>query len=127
MNEMTIQEYILAQRPEIQPRLEAMRALLRAAAPEAEERFSWGMPTFFQLGNVVSFAAHAHHLGFCPGPEAIEAFGDELRGYAYSKGAVQFPYALPLPEAWIRQVVDFRIRENRAIAERKPPKKSASK
>ena len=40
----TVDEYIAAQEERVQPRLEELRALLRAALPEAEERISWSMP-----------------------------------------------------------------------------------
>ena len=36
-----IDEYIAAQEEALQPRLEEIRSLLRAAIPEAEERISW--------------------------------------------------------------------------------------
>ena len=43
---MTIREYIDIQDERIQPRLSAVYDAIRAAIPEAEERLSWGMPTF---------------------------------------------------------------------------------
>ena len=43
----SIDEYIASFPPDIQARLEAMRATIRAAAPDAEEKISYGMPTFF--------------------------------------------------------------------------------
>lgn len=91
---MTIDEYIEAQKDEIKPLLKKVRKTIRKALPEAEERYSWSMPTWWQGKNLIHFAAMKNHLGLYPGPEAIEAFKDELdeKGLHYSKGAIRFPY-----------------------------------
>ena len=41
----SIDEYISAQEEKDQPRLREIRAVLKNALPEAEERISWSMPT----------------------------------------------------------------------------------
>lgn len=93
----TIDAYIAAQPPEIQPILHAVRDAIRAALPEAEERMSWSMPTFWQGRNLIHFAASKHHLGLYPGEEAVEAFAGQLADYKVSKGTIQLPYARPMP------------------------------
>jgi uncharacterized protein YdhG (YjbR/CyaY superfamily) len=55
----SIDEYIRSFPKEIQSKLQALRALMRKAAPEAEEKISYQMPTFFLNGNLVHFAAHS--------------------------------------------------------------------
>lgn len=99
--------------------LEKMHAICKSAAPDAQEIISYQMPTFYLHGNLVHFAAQARHLGFYPAPSAIEAFAAELKPWASSKGAVQFPYGVPLPEELIRRMVEFRVRENLAKHEAK--------
>jgi len=94
-------------------RLQALRAAIREAAPEAEEAIRYRMPTFRLKGNLVHFALQARHIGFYPAPSAIEAFRDELAPYRTSKGAVQFPLDQPLPLDLVRRMVEFRVRENR--------------
>ena len=74
----SIDEYIASFPPDIQARLEAMRATIRAAAPDAEEKISYQMPTFFLKGNLVHFAAFKQHIGFYPAPRGIEEFKEEL-------------------------------------------------
>ena len=70
-----------------------MRSILRAALPNAEERISWSMPTYWQRHNLIHFAANKHHIGLYPGDAAVEHFADELNGrYAYSKGSIRIPY-----------------------------------
>lgn len=87
----TIEEYIAAQPEEVQPYLTELRNALRAALPEAEERISWSMPTYWKKHNLIQFAAFKKHMGLYPGTEAVEAFADKFQGYKTSKGAIQLP------------------------------------
>lgn len=108
MNEITTIDAYIAQFPmDIQKRLNQMRTCICERAPNAKEKISWGMPTFSYHGNLIHFAAHKKHLGVYPGPEAIEKFAKELQPYVCSKGAIQFPYALPLPKELICKIVLF--------------------
>ena len=108
----SIDEYIASFPDDIQARLATLRATIQAAAPDAEERISYQMPTYFLKGNLVHFAAQRNHMGFYPTPSGIAAFQDELAAYATSKGAVQFPLDQPLPLDLIRRIVEFRVKEN---------------
>ena len=118
----TIDAYIADFPPDVRARLSAMRATIRAHAPDAVERISYGMPTYYLDGNLVHFAAFAHHIGFYPGPSGIAAFQEALRGYAGAKGSVRLPHAEPLPLALVAEIVDFRAAENRqGRARRKRP------
>lgn len=108
----TIDEYIAAFPEEVQQLLNEMRAAIRAAAPEAIEKISYQMPTYYLKGNLVHFAAHQRHIGFYPAPSGIEAFREELEEYHFAKGSVQFPFSQPLPLELIRKIVQFRVEEN---------------
>ncbi len=118
----TIDEYIAMFPPEIQARLNEMRAVIRAAAPQASEKISYQMPTFYLKGNLVHFAVHKTHLGFYPTPSGIEHFKDELSGYEYSKGAIRFPLDRPTPLDLVRRITAFRAEENLAHAAMKAKK-----
>ena len=48
----TIDEYIQSQDEEKQEDLRYMRQILRSALPEAEERISWSMPTYWKGHNM---------------------------------------------------------------------------
>lgn len=110
----SIDEYIAAFPEETQKILEALRAVIKAAVPEAKEKISYQMPTFDLNGNLVHFAAFKNHIGFYPTPSGIEAFKQELSGYAGAKGSVQFPINQPLPLGLIRRIVEYRVAENKA-------------
>jgi uncharacterized protein YdhG (YjbR/CyaY superfamily) len=115
----TVDEYIASFPEEAQAKLRELRATIRAAAPEAEEKISYQMPTFSLKGNLVYFAAWKKHIGFYAIPSANEAFANELSAYTVSKGAVQFPLDRPLPVDLITRMVKFRVAENLARAETK--------
>lgn len=121
----SIDAYIAAFPPEIQALLETMRATIRASAPEAEEKISYQMPTFFLKGNLVHFAALKQHIGFYPTPSAIEAFKHETSMYKSTKGALQFPLGQPLPLELIGKIVQFRVAENLSRAAAKARKSKA--
>ena len=109
----TIDEYIAEFPPETQAVLEEMRALIRAAAPDATETISYAIPTFDLNGkHLVHFAGYAKHIGFYPVPSAMTAFADELAPYKSGKGSAQFPLGEPLPTDLIRRIVEFRVAEN---------------
>ena len=117
-----IDEYIADFSPEIQERLEKIRATIRKAAPKAEEAISYMMPTFKLHGNLVHFAAFKNHIGFYPAPRAIEAFKEELSAYEGGKGTVQFPLDKPIPYALIGKIVKFRVQQNLDAAASKAAK-----
>lgn len=88
----TIEEYILDQDEEKQRDLYYIRQILARALPEAEERISWSMPTFWNKHNIIHFAASKKHIGVYPGPKAVEHFANELTGYKTDKGTIRIPY-----------------------------------
>ena len=71
---VSIDEYIATFPEEIQKILEELRATIKAAAPDAEEKINYQMPTFALKGNLVHFAAYKNHIGFYPAPSGIQAF-----------------------------------------------------
>ena len=95
-------------------KLEKLRAVIRAAAPKAEETISYGIPTFKQDGkNLVHFAGYKNHIGFYPGSGAIEAFKKELSPYTLSKGTVQLPLDKPIPVTLIKKIVKYNLQKTK--------------
>ena len=109
---MSIDEYIGTFPEDVQKILGELRAVIKAAAPDAEEKISYQMPTFHLNGNLVHFAAFKNHIGFYPTPSGIEAFKKELSMYEGAKGSVKFPIEKPLPLKLISKIVKFRAAEN---------------
>jgi uncharacterized protein YdhG (YjbR/CyaY superfamily) len=108
-----VNAYIAAFPPAVRRTLNELRAAIQAAAPDAQETISYGIPTFDLHGHLVHFAAYREHVGFYPDPSGIRAFQKELSGYDTSAGTVRFPLGRPLPLALVRKIVKFRAAENR--------------
>ena len=122
-NPQSIDEYIAGFPPDVRNKLEAMREVIKRAAPQAQEAISYRMPTFRLYGNLVHFAAFSHHIGFYPTPAGIEAFKTELSPYKGAKGSIQFPLTEPLPLELVARITRFRAAENlKAFVEKKRKK-----
>ena len=103
----TVDEYIDAQDAAVQPRLREIRAILQDAIPEAEERMSWSMPTFWKGRNIIHFAASKKHLGLYPGGEATAVFAEELKDCDISKGTIRIPWDRELPVELIQKIAQW--------------------
>ena len=108
----SIDEYIAQFPEEVQKKLKELRRVIKASAPDAEERISYQMPTFRLNGNLVHFAAYKKHIGFYPTSGGIKPFEQELSAYEVSKGTVRFPIDKPLPMDLISKIVKFRVGED---------------
>lgn len=94
--------------------LEELRETIKAAAPEATEAISYGMPAFKDHGRVlVYYAAFKHHYSLFPASKgALEAFREELRPYDVGKGTIRFRLDQPVPTALVTKLVKARLEEN---------------
>ena len=109
----TINEYIAEFPSDVQKKLEELRALIKATAPDATETIAYAIPTFDLHGkHLVHFAGYANHIGLYPTPSGLEAFEAELKPYRSGKGTAQFSLDEPLPTDLIRRIVEFRVEEN---------------
>jgi uncharacterized protein YdhG (YjbR/CyaY superfamily) len=108
-----IDEYISGFPTDVQERLQKIRMTIRKAAPEAEEKISYQIPTFTLKGKyLIYFAAFQKHIGLYPAPRGIEKFKKELSLYEGGKGTVRFPLDKPIPFGLIQRIVKFRVNEN---------------
>lgn len=103
----TIEEYIGRQPEQVQPYLRQVNQAIRSVLPDADEKISWSMPTYWKKRNLIQFAAFKKHIGLYPGPEAVKAFADKLEEYRTSKGAIQLPHEKPLPLELIAEIAQW--------------------
>ena len=108
----TIDEYIADFPEEVQKILQELRAVIKAAAPDAQEAIKYQIPTFTLNGNLIHFGAFQRHIGFYPAPRGIQAFQEELSKYEGGRGTVKFPIDKPLPYELIAKIVKYRVAEN---------------
>lgn len=102
-----IDKYIESQPEEVRMFLHEVAGAIEKALPEAKQKISWGMPTYYDNHNIIHFGAHKNHLGIYPGPAAIEYFADRLIGFKTSKGAIQIPYSQNLPLELIGEIATW--------------------
>ena len=107
----TIDAYISSYDEVVQLILKELRRVIKEEAPDATEKISYQMPTFYLNGNLVHFAVQKNHIGFYPAPSGVAAFKEELTEYKTSKGAIQFPLTKPIPYELVRRIVRFRVEE----------------
>jgi len=116
----SIDEYIGTFPEETQKVLEELRATIKAAAPGAEEKISYQIPTFTLNGKyLIYFAGWKNHISLYPIPSGSEAFNKEVSQYAAGKGTLKFPIDKPLPLKLITKIVKSRVAENLKRTEKK--------
>lgn len=117
----TVEEYLAALPDERRATMETLRRTINASAPEATETIAYAMPALRSHGGqfLVSYAAYKKHYSLFPASGAVvEALGAELAPYLSGKGTIQFPADRPLPTAIVTKVVEVRVAENAARADR---------
>jgi len=105
----TIQEYIEAQDEDVRENLYQVYKTIHEALPEAIEKISWSMPTWYDNYNIIHFAANKKHIGLYPGPEAVEHFADQIKEnkLSASKGSIRIPYSDHLPLSLIKEIAEW--------------------
>lgn len=109
----TVDEYIDSFDLEKRAYLKEVREIMQSCLPEATEKISWRMPTYYLHHNLIHFAAFNKHIGLYPGAEGVLAFASECekRHFKYSKGAIQIPYG-PLPKDFIQALALWCLENN---------------
>lgn len=101
MKVTTIDECLAALTPTLRTTLQKLRRAIKAAAPNAEECISYGMPAFRNEGRILAwFGAAKNHCAFNPGAHPIVVHKAALKGYSTSKGTVRFPVDDPFWRRW---------------------------
>ena len=105
-----VDEYLAGLPEPTRSTLNKIRAAIRSAVPaETTETISYGIPAFKHKGVLIWFAAFANHCSLFPTASVIEKFKNELKGFAKSKGTIQFPTDKPLPAALVKKMVKARV------------------
>jgi uncharacterized protein YdhG (YjbR/CyaY superfamily) len=100
----------VAEAPEVaRPLLTELRELIRKAAPDAEERISYGMPSYNLHGvRLTYFQAHRRHIGlYAFNTEDARAVG--LDGHMGAKSTLHFALDQPLPASALQRLIEERV------------------
>jgi uncharacterized protein YdhG (YjbR/CyaY superfamily) len=111
----TVDDYIAKAPPNMVPMLKALRAAIRAAAPQAEEAIKMGVPAYSYRGQLVAFAAAAKHCSlYAMSPGPISRRKQSLGDYDVAPTAIRFAPDQSIPKALVVEIVRERVRENEA-------------
>lgn len=94
--------------------LEALRQVIKATVPGAQERISYGTSVIFALQrDLVGFVAQAKHLSFFTmSPELARAMQDEIeKTHRVSGATIHFSPESPLPAALVKRILQARLKE----------------
>jgi uncharacterized protein YdhG (YjbR/CyaY superfamily) len=105
----SVDDYLATMPPGTRAVLDEVRAVIRAALPDAEEVISYQIPTYKQDGiAVIYFAGWKKHFSLYPVGEALVEALPEAARYPLSKGTIRFPLDEEVPRALIRKIVGLR-------------------
>jgi uncharacterized protein YdhG (YjbR/CyaY superfamily) len=106
--------YIAAAPKEVRGKLKELRAVIRKAAPAAEEKISYGIPYYGHHGRLVYFSAWKNHIGIYIPTPVVQEHARELRAYETTSATIRFPLDKKLPIALIKKLVKARMKKNEA-------------
>jgi uncharacterized protein YdhG (YjbR/CyaY superfamily) len=107
-----IDAYVRSTPGEVRETLEAIRAAIQRAVPDAVEAIAYQMPTFKLAGkNLIHFGAWKHHIAVYPVPAGTKALQRKLAPFATAKGTLRFRLGTPVPLEVIEEVAAARARE----------------
>ena len=112
-----VDAYIAAAPGEIRPKLDEVRAAIRAAVPKAEEGISWNVPFYKYHGPLAGFAAYKHHVSFGLGGADLGTDDRKMledRGYRTGKKTFRITADQKVPGAAIRRLLKAQAKLNEA-------------
>jgi uncharacterized protein YdhG (YjbR/CyaY superfamily) len=115
----SVDAYIAVAPKEVRSKLQELRAAIKAAAPKAEEKISYGMPYYGYKGRLAYFAYAKQHIGLYAMPPIVKNHAKELRKYRTATATIRFPLNEKLPIALIKKLVRVGVRNNEAKARKK--------
>ena len=108
----SVNAYLRAVPPAPRAALQKLRKTIKAAAPEATEGISYGIPMFKRHGMLAGYAAFKEHCSLFMSTSITRALKRELASYDTSKGTIRFTVDKPLPAALVRKLVKARVAQN---------------
>jgi uncharacterized protein YdhG (YjbR/CyaY superfamily) len=109
----SIDEYIAAFPIATQKILQELRSTIKAAAPDVQEKISYGMPTFTMNGKyLIYFAGWKNHISIYPIPSGNQEFNQKIAPYISGKGTLKFPLDQPIPMELVTEMVKLLLADN---------------
>jgi uncharacterized protein YdhG (YjbR/CyaY superfamily) len=117
MKPQTVDEYIATAPKPARANAAKLRALIKKAAPKAEEKLSYGMPYYSYNGRLIYWGAHEDYLGLYVMAASREAMASEIEPYRTAKATLHLSVKEPLPDELITKLVKVQLAANIAKIE----------
>jgi uncharacterized protein YdhG (YjbR/CyaY superfamily) len=102
---VSVDAYVAAADPVVQPILNELRRRLLAVVPDAGEAISYAMPTITTGGEALMYvAAWKRHIGLYPVPRADPELEAELAPLRGAKDTVRLPLSRPIPYPLVERI-----------------------
>ena len=111
--------YFEALIPEMRKRLLHIREIARTFAPQLEDTFGYQMPAFRSQTVVLYYAVFKKHIGLFPGKAALEFIRKTTPQWVSGKATIQIPHSSEIPDELIRNLIIFRLEEEKQKHENK--------
>ena len=114
----SVDDYLKTTPPGARTKLRELRKAIKEAAPDAEEKISYGMPYYGYKGRLAYFAYAKHHIGLYAMPPVIQDHIKELKKYRTATATIRFPLDEDLPITLIKKLVKAGVKNNEARVKR---------
>jgi uncharacterized protein YdhG (YjbR/CyaY superfamily) len=114
----TVNDYLEALPEKKKEGLEELRRMIKVAAPDAIEKISYHIPTFYYHGPLVAFSVpkSQNHCSFhLMSPSLMASYKGELSSYDTTTATIRFSIDKSLPQALVEKLVRERIKENESL------------
>lgn len=123
---VTVDDYINGFPEDVQKTLQKVRATIRKAAPDAEERMSYGVVGYMQWGMLVFFGAFKNHCSlFAIKKDLIKKYAKELAKLEIANTTIHFSPTNPFPAKLLTALVKDRLAQNKEAFEMKQQAKAS--
>ena len=110
--QLAVHQYIAKAAPKARPMLRQLRRTIRAAAPQATEKLSYGMPYYGYHGRLAYFAAFRDHVSYFVTGAMQRSTSPDVVRYRKTKATLHFPLGTKIPTRLITKLVKARMKEN---------------
>lgn len=102
----SVEAYLKAWPADVSERLLLLRKLVVEIRPDAEERISYGSPSYHDdAGRIAFFSAYKKHISFYIDEQILLAHSPQLFDYKLGKGTLQCLHSQEMPVDQIRSML----------------------
>ena len=113
----SVEAYIADFPPGVCEALVYLRKFIKKLVPDAEERISYGIPTYRYLNKpLVGIGAYKDHCSFyVMNAKLLENFKTELKEHKFSGGTIHFSPDKPLSDKLLKKIIEAKIELNERL------------